>query len=168
MSVTLDATVGGASANSYASLAEAEAYFNNRLYVTDWTGTDDDKKRALIMATQQIDLNDFVGYRATSTQALKWPRYGAPIPDSGGYSVAWYAVDEIPVLVKQAQYEYALLFMGSDYTAQSDLLNYKRIKVDDIELEINQPVQSGTVPADVSRLLKDLRTNASGASIVRA
>ncbi len=163
----IDATVGGASANSYATTAEGDTYFAARLYSTDWTGASTtQKEQAMIMAARRIDEEDFVGYRPPgSTQALKWPRSWALIPDT---PYTYYETDEIPQIIKNAQFEYALLFIGSDITAQSDLANYKRIKVDDIELEMNQPVQSGTIPAEVSRLLKDLRVNSSGAAIVRA
>lgn len=166
MSVTLVETVGSASANSYASLAEAEVYFNNRLYTTNWTGTDDDKKRALIMATKELDRLEYEGTPASDTQSLKWPRDWAPIPDR---YPAYYENDEIPQLIKDAEFEWALYILSGDVTAQTGLENYKRIKVDDIELEMNQPVQAGIMPVTVSRLLSGLTTGtAYGAAIVRA
>jgi hypothetical protein len=165
MPTIIDATVGGASANSYATLAEATAYFATRLYVDDWidAASDTIREQALIMAAREIDRDDYIGYRVSDTQALKWPRSAAQKPDSFSY----YDTDEIPQLIKTAQFEWALEFVGSNVTSQSDLANFKRIKVDDIELEINQPVQSGTIPAEVARMLKDLRVNVSGAQIVR-
>ena len=85
MAVTLTYTPGGASDNSYVTLAEAEAHFANRLNSSvngDWTNdaagvarTDDVKKAALITATLRIDEEMFLGYKVTTTQALKWPRY---------------------------------------------------------------------------------------------
>jgi hypothetical protein len=166
MSTIIDATIGGASANSYVTLAEATAYFATRLYVDDWAAAASDtaREQALIMAARRIDEEDFIGYRASSTQSLKWPRLNAQKPDS----FAYYEATEIPQLVKVAQFEYALLFVGSDETAQSDLANYKKVKVGPIEIELNQPVSSGVFPAEAARLLRDLRINSSGATIVRA
>jgi hypothetical protein len=53
--MTLDATVGGANANSWGTVAEAEAYFATRLFSTVWTSLSaDDKPIALIAGTRAI------------------------------------------------------------------------------------------------------------------
>jgi hypothetical protein len=74
----LDPTVGGATANSFASLAEADTYLDARLNASVWTSDadDDTKVRALIEATRDLsNLEElFQGYRTTSTQALPFPR----------------------------------------------------------------------------------------------
>ena len=173
---TLNATVSGASANSYVTRAEADSYFATRLYATDWTGaTTADKERALIMATARIDQELFIGTRTVAAQALKWPRFDVQIPgESGGYAPfgsyygSYYATDAIPKVVKDAQCEYALLIMGSDVLAQSGLSNFKRVKVGPVEVELASTIQSGVIPADVSRLLNGLRLGSSGAAIMRA
>lgn len=75
MSVTLDATLAGASSNSYITVATATAYFDNRLDTTDWTSASADNKAAsLITATTWLESLDYYGTRATTTQSLKWPR----------------------------------------------------------------------------------------------
>jgi len=169
MPTLIDATVGGASSNSYALASEGDTYFAARLYSTDWTGaTTTLKEQALIMATQRIDQDEFVGYRVSSTQALKWPRYAAPIPDGGGYIHAYYAADEIPVLVKHAQFELALVLLGSNILAPTGVENIDALTVGPISIDFRQPVSSGALPDQVARLLRGLRTNSSGAAIVRA
>lgn len=64
--------------NSYASVAEANYYFDDRMDVTAWTSaTDVDKAKALVSATRQIDKENFVGSATSSTQALSFPRTGS-------------------------------------------------------------------------------------------
>lgn len=75
MTVTLDATLAGASSNSYITVATATTYFGNRLDDSTWTAaTADNKAAALITATTWLEALDYYGTRATTTQALKWPR----------------------------------------------------------------------------------------------
>ncbi len=75
MAAVIDATVAGASANSYVTLAAANTYFETVPDSATWTDkTDDQKNRALISATRWIDALSFYGDRCTTTQALKWPR----------------------------------------------------------------------------------------------
>ena len=75
MAAVIDATLGGASANSYVTLADADAYFETTPDSATWTDkTNDQKNRALISATRWIDALSFYGNRCSTTQALKWPR----------------------------------------------------------------------------------------------
>jgi hypothetical protein len=70
-------------ANSYASVADGDAYFEGHLYATAWTAaTSGTKAAALVMATRLVDGQfQFNGYRAHETQALQWPRERCPDPD---------------------------------------------------------------------------------------
>src|SRR5512142_3139964 len=74
---------GKSDANSYADVADGDAYFEGHLYATAWTGaTDDAKAAALVMATRLVDSQfQFNGFRAHETQALQWPRERCPDPD---------------------------------------------------------------------------------------
>lgn len=78
--MTLVATPRSASANSYLSVAEADAILDNRLNTSAW---DDSlqQEEALIQASYRLDQYDYVGITADEfletdepTQALKWPR----------------------------------------------------------------------------------------------
>ncbi len=86
MAVTIDATAGGANANSYMTLAQADAYVEAMINSTDvskWsTGNEDSRNRALAAAAQRLDRERFIGARATNTQALQWPRTGVRKPDT--------------------------------------------------------------------------------------
>ena len=74
---------GRTDANSYATAAEADSYFEAHLYASAWAAaTAATKAAALVMATRLVDSQyQFYGYRAHDTQALQWPRERCPDPD---------------------------------------------------------------------------------------
>ena len=78
MAISIVATVGSATANSYVTLTEAQAFIDGLTEsddVTAWgSSTDDQKNRALFTAAQRIDREKFLGARVADTQALEWPR----------------------------------------------------------------------------------------------
>ena len=117
MAISLDATIGGANANTYISLSDANSFIEGLVLNDDTTAWDnsstDNKNRALFTAAQRIDREKFLGARVADTQALEWPRSGVRKPDTYtnlyGLSfpnrlVADYYLDtEIPDRVKHAQ-----------------------------------------------------------------
>ncbi len=105
MAATIDATLQGASANSYVTLAEANTYFETVPDSANWINkTNDQKNRALISATRWIDALSFYGNRCTETQALKWPRKDYKVD---GIKLACTL---IPEGIKVATYELARAF----------------------------------------------------------
>ena len=122
MAVTIDATAGGANANSYMTLAQADAYVEAMIESTDvgkWTtGTDDSRNRALTAAAERLDRERFLGARATDTQARQWPRTGVRKPDTYVNTYAtgfpfrisedYFTDTEIPDQIKRAQIELAV------------------------------------------------------------
>lgn len=83
MPIVLVATPGSASANTYALVADVTALAETLLPVpTAWgaAGTDV-QARACVTATRLLDRLAWVGDRASTTQALAWPRYGAQTAD---------------------------------------------------------------------------------------
>lgn len=156
--MALDATVGGTSANSYLTRAAADSYFADRLYSSNWTGASDaDKDLALVTATRRIDQENFRGAKVTTTQALKWPRYDTY--DADGIT---YASAAIPQPVKDAACEMALELLGSNTLAQSKLVNFAHIKIGSLDITPQQPQKSGSLPAQVVRLLGHLLLSAPG------
>lgn len=138
MPVSLDATVGGANSNSFITVATANSIAENTLNVTTWTGASaDDKARALIMSTTDLQPLAWVGTRATETQALAWPRTDAVI---NGRTIA---DNVIPREIQQATFDLALsILAGAAATSGSgDLVpgvpngDLKRLKLDVLELE---------------------------------
>lgn len=161
---TLVATVGGSTANSYATVAEAETFFDGRLGVTAWLNADeDDKARALIQATHRIDQEDFVGNpvlplndrnTSGSTQALKWPRYWATAPDGWHYDQ-----NQIPTQVQRATMLLALAILSGDFdSTQTGLEGYAEVRVGPLMVK---PIAASARPAavlpdEVSRELRGL------------
>lgn len=77
MPATIDATIGGATANSYLTVAAADTLTESMLGTLAWTtATTDSKTRALITATRGLDTLGWIGSKASTTQALDWPRTG--------------------------------------------------------------------------------------------
>lgn len=137
MAVTIVATAGGASSNSFVTLAEADAYMEGRLNSTLWdAATDDSKNRALVEATRELSAMSWCGLRVDDTQALSWPRQLAINPDDP--STAYYETTEIPDRVKWATEELAFEFIRAgttDVAALDASTGIKREKVDVIEVE---------------------------------
>lgn len=145
MAVTIEATVGHASANSYVTLAAATTALEGRLNTTAWTAaTDDTKNRALVEAQVELQVQAWKGTRTTATQALAWPRAGVPDVDApddadlGTSGVPEYADDAIPDRITQAQIELAFQFVAAgttDLAMPSATEGLKRKRTDVLERE---------------------------------
>ena len=184
MAVTIDATVGGASANSYITLADADSLVEAMISSTDvskWaTGNTDSRNRALAAATQRLDRERFLGARTNSTQALQWPREGVRKPDtyiqsfSHGFPFRltedYYTNTEIPDQVKRAQVELAVyLHNNVDGISLGGLEDFKNVKIGSLDVT---PDKSGAVGADrlppmFERYLTGLRISGPGNIAIR-
>lgn len=154
---TFDTTVGGAAANSYATVAEADDYLlERRLHVgTAWSDLGNDEREAALMwAAQVLDQYNFVGSIADETQALQWPRIDAYTKDG-----RLVASDEIPNIVKDAQAEIAYSLVGNQTIAgQPAGEGYEEVQVGPIRVKFRDPAGQGDildqVPKDVRNMLK--------------
>jgi len=139
MPVTVIATVGGSTSNSYATVAAADAYALNVVgpSASAWAAkTADQKAQALITATLAIDALPFIGSLATVTQSLEWPRFNARTSTGRLFSS-----DTLPTRLVNATIITAL-----DYSvdATSDVLSplandKKRVQAGDVEVEYFAP-----------------------------
>jgi len=110
---TIIATVGSATANSYVTLAEAQAILASRTDAVDFLAEPADTQRAhLIQATDWLQRRNWKGVRVTDTQRLALPRRYLRKPDDplGTY----FAIDAIPEPAKWAEVELALGFYEQD------------------------------------------------------
>ena len=179
MAITLDATVGGASANTYLTLSDAQDIVDGLVQDDDvvaWaSATTDQKNRALYTAAQRLDRERYLGARATDTQALQWPRTGVRKPDTyiNTYSVGFpfrittdYFTDtEIPDQVKKAQAVLAVyLNNNKDGIGLSGLEDYKNVKIGSLDVTPNQfgAVGADRIPPMVERYLIGLRISGPG------
>lgn len=149
MAVTLVATVGASNANSYLSVAAAGDLANLYLGTLQWAGASaDDKARSLIMATRYLDELKWVGSRASSTQALAWPRMDASCDEKT------YGDAVIPPELQQATFDLAEALLGDNSllggtgAGSAELIpgipnaNLKRASVDVISVEFNSTQQA--------------------------
>ena len=179
MAVTIDATAGDASANSYITLSDAQAIVDGMVEdadVTAWaSATDDQKNRALYTATQRLDRERFIGAKATNTQALQLPRTGVRKPDTYVNTYAtgfpfrisedYFSETEIPDQVKRAQVVLAVyLNNNKDGIGLSGLEDFKSVQIGSLNVT---PDKTGAVGADrvpplLERYLTGLRISGPG------
>lgn len=140
---------GLANANSYASAADGDAYHDGHLYATSWTSsTTANKEKALVFATRVIDSQyRFHGYRATTVQALQWPRSGCPDPDAAPDSpgVASLASNQIPTALINATCEMARALLATDRTGAA-----LGEGIDTIQTSASSSNNDGTTSSSVS------------------
>jgi len=74
--------------NSYVSLVEAQAYFDNRLDVAAWTeASDPQKSQALVTAASYLEDLSWEGEAISESQALSFPRQGYYFDPRLGFEV---------------------------------------------------------------------------------
>jgi hypothetical protein len=186
MAITIDATIGGANANSYLTLAAADAIIEGFVQDDDvvaWaSATEDQKNRALYTATQRVDRERFLGARATDTQALQWPRTGVRKPDTyiNTYATGfpfritadYYTDTEIPDQIQKAQAVLAVyLNNNKDGLGLSGLEDYKRVQIGSLNVETAGASTMATgadrVPPIYERYMTGLRISGPGNFAIR-
>jgi hypothetical protein len=156
MPLTLVATPGSATANSYATVEEADTYHEGRLF-SSWADADPDVKiSALVMAARLLDATPgaWTGAPTDAVQALGWPRIG--MLSRNGFALL---ETEIPVDLKNAQAEYADQLIASNITATNDAVaqGISRVKAGPVEVTFKEGLTQETAMAamlpDAVRLL---------------
>lgn len=146
-----DASISGAGSNSFAAVEEADDYFSLRLYSTAWDVATPTKQAALVTASRRISEELFGGDRATTTQALAWPRINAEDVDGNPIPP-----DIIPARVKEATFITALEILKTDFLQENYLANYSYLQTGVTSFKQFQPGTSGKLPEAAKRLLKGL------------
>jgi hypothetical protein len=185
MAIAIVATPGAADANSYLTLAAAQAIVDGFIQDDDviaWaSATTDQKNRALFTATQRLDRERFLGARSTDTQALQWPRTGVRRPDTyiNTYAVGfpfrittdYFDDNEIPVQVQYAEVVLAVyLNNNTDALGLSGLEDYKNVKIGSIDVTPSNgygAVGADKVPPLMERYLTGLRLSGPGNIAIR-
>jgi len=132
MALTLIKEDGSANpnANSYASVADGDAFADANLYSTKWTAANSTQKTAaLVQASRLIDSEfQFYGYKQSQSQGLQWPRYQCPDPDSDERSIysagtglqgAYLPENKVPKAVVDAACELAMRLLEGDRTVDA-------------------------------------------------
>jgi hypothetical protein len=174
VAVTIVATVGSASANSYVSQADATTALEGRLNSSAWTdATSDVKNRALVEAQAELQVLEWKGSRTDATQALAWPRQYVEDPDAPADAdldeapFPTFDDDEIPTRVKQAQIELAFQFVKAGTSdlampASSDGIKRKRVDVLETEYLDHRPTRGLSRYPRVMALIEPLLASGAG------
>jgi len=142
--MSIDATVGGANANSYATLAEATAYQLTRTFATGWADLDTDvQEAALIEACRTINASFvWTGSAVDDIQALSWPR-------TGMFTRNGFALPStiIPQELKDAQSEYARLITVDDLTSnlQQDQDQIESVKAGPVAVKFRNSISASNL-----------------------
>lgn len=184
--MAFDATVGGASATSYVSMAEASSYLSDRLFASAWENADEsERSRALIQATAWLDAMAWRGTKATTAQRLAHPRKYLPTPEQDpewreaqriefiDESLLYWPSTEVARPIREATCELALALLGesSDPAGRDAGEGITREKVGPLETEYASPTLRkqglSRYPAVWSRIQPLLR-HAQGGTVTRA
>jgi len=166
VSITIVATVGAATANSYVTEAE---YIARAATLPDApTGTtvtgptcSEAEKGWLVEMQRNLTLLPWKAGRVSSTQALAWPRLYAEDPDAPsllgivGATDFWFEETEIPQRVKDAQIDGALICYaaGKNVFATADKTQGVIEETLDVLTTRWQPYQRATGMAKYPRIV---------------
>lgn len=149
---TINATPGASDANSYATIVEADAYFDGHLYGADWVAaTSETKTKALIMATRLLDAwFQWTGSAATATQALGWPRNG--MASRNGYPID---PSVIPQDLKNAEAEFAQGLILANVTQSNTTADQgiTEVKAGPVMVKFKEDIERKVVPDSVRELI---------------
>ena len=155
MAFTLDATVGGASSNSYLTVEEADDYFDGRygsdLYTSLQTAS---KQQLLASATKRIDAEKYAGIKnEQNLQRLQWPRN--LVYDRDGYP---YENQAMPFNLKNAVCELLYFYLQADDRNLDELetfdaRNLSEFSIGPLSYKFNSWAKMDTLPDTVKNEL---------------
>jgi len=152
-----------AGANAYATLAEVDAYHEDRLNAIWTAASDETKEAAMLRATAGLESkyrSRWLGFKAdhnaaTAPQFLSWPRRkdkdetrlagftSATMTEFADGDGILYPVTTIPALVQQAYFEVCLVEISQPFVSiqlsRDDMLKYQRVDVIEQEWLRNAP-----------------------------
>jgi len=143
--------------DTYASLAEAEAYMATLTFKDAWGSADPAKEAALKQAARLLDTLNWKGTRATQAQSMAWPR--VDVVDRDGYEV-----EGIPAALKNAQAEFALRLMAEDRTADAGALAPQAMTIGSLQIS---DLRRSVFPPSVLELARDFLRASGGVLVVR-
>lgn len=129
--------------NSYATVAEAEVYFADRISIATWIAADETTKaQALTTATSMLDNLDWSGAAVNSTQSLAFPRNSEYFDPRLGINVI--STDIVPNRIVLANIELAYHLINNegllDNTGGVHSLNVGGISLDTIRPASKMPM----------------------------
>jgi len=160
-----------AAADSYVTVADADAYHATRLNTSAWDdATVENKEAALKMATRQLDQESWAGIKTDTlaNNSLRWPRSQVVNADN-----QYEASDSVPQAIQNATAELALdlLKSAADETAGAAYAT-EEVQVGPIKLKLDTDtaIQSASEPlsSEVDTLIAPYRSSSVTGALVRA
>lgn len=160
MALVLDATPSALTANTYALLADANAYALTLPVANDWAAaTVDQQNAALVQATRMLDtIMDWKGLRKTYAQPLQWPR--AWMSDRENWLVD---PNTIPPKLRDACCEFAIRLISDDRAADAGGLSPETVKAGSLDLG---QLRRRPIPASVLEMVREYRNGGGGTAMV--
>lgn len=187
MPLVLDATPGALTANTYALLVDAEAYYLTLPVSNDWAAaTGPQKNAALVQATRLMDTLVWKGYRTNySTQPLQWPRFytsgsggyfGIYAPGSEGMSgglggfgyerTGWQVLpNQIHFKIRDACCEFAIRLISEDRAVDTGGLTPETVKIGSLDLG---RIRRNPVPASVLEMVREFLDGGGAPRLLRS
>lgn len=151
--------------NSYVTVADADAFFADRLDVTAWQTADGNTRgQSLITATQMLDGMAWSGTAVNVNQPLAFPRVTEYFDPKVG-SVVYLDGSVVPQRIIRASMELAYHLLNNDGLLDTTG-NVRNISVGSIKIEGIQPVSK--FPMQVRNIIKPLLVNAGASTWWRA
>jgi hypothetical protein len=149
--------------NSYVTVAESDAYFENRLDSTGWSSADIAlKASSLVTATNILDNLRWTGVAIDSNQPLAFPRVGSYFDPRIGANVT---LSGIPKRIEQATFELANHLLNNE-NLLDDTGRVLNLNIGTISLsKIQKP---NLIPAAVKTIISPLLINSGSNSWWRA
>jgi len=98
--------------NSYATVSEADSYFEDRLDAAAWSSASEDiKAKALVTASQMLNGMNWFGIAVSESQTLAFPRTGSYFETRTGSQMP---LNPIPQRIIVANYELAYHLLNND------------------------------------------------------
>ncbi|HXG94141.1 MAG TPA: DnaT-like ssDNA-binding protein [Blastocatellia bacterium] len=165
--MAFDATVSGANATSYITVATADTILGDTPGRSAWAALSQaQKEQALMAATARIEQEQrlFRGAVATTTQRLHWPRNY--VTDSDGRLFASDA-QPLPLQYATAELAYAIS-QDSAFLDDTGLEGFRETQAGNVHIVPRHVRVAGALPANVFRHLRLLLTGSGGARAVRS
>lgn len=169
-------TISGTDTNSYVTMAEADAYFDNSPYGSAWTSDEATLRYAAIMLDSMCA---WKGVKTVIAQAREFPRMGltvdaavlSPAADYDSPLLGSYWDHLIPPEIKNAQIELALYMVKNPTSFVTEGTNISRISVGPIDLR-QEAAKIGVVdmlpPLIQGMVAKYGKVRKSGSSLFQA
>lgn len=142
--------------NSYLTLAEANAYFADRIDVDAWASASDGaKQQALVTAAAMLDDLSWTGTAVSGDQSMAFPRIGEYFDPKIG-TIVELVSGEVPKRIENANADLAYHLLNNDGLLD-DTGSAESIVIGEIQLSRVQAAK--VVPGHVRRAIKPLLLN---------